>query len=115
FKKSAVYLVAGTVALTACKEENSEGFKRIESLPAAKEQAPGVPPVLGNHPAGPLPRAEDSHAGHDHSHDHAHDHGTTGAPAMEDPNMVIQAGDTEVLAGGNILQAAGLAFTVDES
>ena len=114
-RKSAIYLVAGAVALTACKEENSQGYKRIESLPAAKEQAPGVPPVLGNHPAGPLPGMADSHAGHDHSHDHAHDHGTTGASAMADPNVVIESGETQVLAGGNILQAAGLAFTVDES
>jgi hypothetical protein len=46
---------------------------------------------------------------------HGNDHvATTTSPAAADPNMVIQPGQTKVMAGGNILQVAGLAFTVSE-
>lgn len=113
-KNPTFYLVvAGALAFAGCKEENSQGYKRIETLPAAKDVPAAMPAVLSSNNAGPLPRNIDSHT-HDHEHDHAHDHATTDGVA-NNTDAVIQAGETQVMAGGNILQAAGLAFTVDES
>ena len=100
------------LALTACSDnEESRGMKRIDGLPVAQDQpVMATPPPTASmsedglnhkHAAGPLST---------HSHSHESDSASTGSQ-----DAVIVAGDTKVMAGGNILQAAGLAFTVDEA
>lgn len=86
------------LGLTGCAEQEPKGLERIEGLetPVAAQ-----PTVSGNHQAPPL-----SELG---AAPHAHD-----LPASDGSDMTIEAGTTEVMAGGNILQVAGLAFTVSE-
>ncbi len=103
------------LSLTACKEEEDRGVSRITGLSTSAENASAQatpPPVSGVHQAPPLSELAGSNAASPHS---GMGHGTTTGSAMAaDPNMMIQAGETKVMAGGNILQAAGLAFTVSE-
>jgi hypothetical protein len=103
--------VAAALALTGCKEEEDRGVSRISGLSTSAENASAQatpPPVSGNHQAPPLSELTNRNP-----------HGTmapstTGTAGANDPNMMIQAGETKVMQGGNILQAAGLAFTVSE-
>lgn len=100
----AITIALAATTLAACsKKEESKGYNRIEGLPVAQDMPAALPasgPANGGQPmtegaphAGPLP---------------------TGA-ADTSGTANIRAGETRVMAGGNILQAAGLAFTVDES
>lgn len=98
------------LALTGCDKENNTGVQRMQvgSADAAATQASPTPPAtagdagaIPKHAAPPLSQL----AGASHAAD---------AGDADDANMTIQAGETKVMAGGNILQVAGIAFTVSE-
>lgn len=103
--------VAATLALAGCKEQEDRGVSRIDGLSTSADNASAAatpPPVSGAHQAPPLSQLQGQNP-----------HGamvssTTGTAGAADPNMMIQAGQTKVMAGGNILHVAGLAFTVSE-
>jgi hypothetical protein len=98
--------LATSLVFAGCsKKEETPGMSRIEGLPTAEETTASMPEVnpAPSSMAGPLPEAGPMQP-------HGGDMSTSGgAPPM------IQAGETKVMAGGNILQAAGLAFTVDDA
>lgn len=95
-------------ALAGCSEkQESKGYSRIEGLPTAPD-SPAAMPVANPAPssmAGPLSGMSGA------AHHGGAAMGTSDTMAAAD----IRAGDTKVMAGGNILQAAGLAFTVDDT
>lgn len=99
------------IGLAGCEKKEERGVQRIEGLetpatataPAGDMSGAAAPSAATQAP----PLSELANA----SHDHAHDANTSAAPGSD---MVVQAGQTRVMAGGNILQVAGLAFTVSE-
>ena len=114
---------AAALALTGCeKDYENKGVARIEGLstpaPAAAKAAgsgenSGVTPadaekVPTHHAAPPLSEL----VGDGHGHAHEADSTTSGSAAGANPP--VMAGQTKVMAGGNILQVAGIAFTVSD-
>ncbi len=108
FKHAAVALLI-SAGLSGCTKEEDTGLARIPELtqaatPASAQTTPAEQNSEWQAP--PL------HLASGHGNDHS---ASTTASAAEDPNMLIQPGQTKVMAGGNILQVAGLAFTVSDS
>lgn len=111
--RSILFCAATAVlALTACDKESNTGVQRMQvgSADAASAQAaPAAPATTGDpgaipkHAAPPLSQLAGANTAGDAS-------GADG----DNENMQIQAGETKVMAGGNILQVAGIAFTVSE-
>lgn len=103
-------LVAASLVLSGCsKEEDDRGVSRVPTVPVT---GASVPPVEGNHPAPPLSQMAGSAGTEGDAAAMAHAH--AGMTPADVANTTIEAGDTKVMAGGNILQVAGLAFTVSE-
>lgn len=113
-----VSLAAFTVSaflLTGCKKEEERGVSRIPGMASAT-------PVVENSALMATNSAPDSDAIPKHAAPPLSELGAGAAAGNADPhaggavdaNMVVQAGETKVMAGGNILQVAGLAFTVSE-
>lgn len=114
-------LLAAAVALPGCEKKKETGVARMPGLPDSTQVSPGAVPPVGDpadaekiptHTAPPLSQLA-SGAGHgagmtSGTMDTAH-------AGAADANMEVQAGETRVLAGGNILQVAGLAFTVSDA
>lgn len=114
--KTFIPLFAAASILTACETEpETPGVSRMEigspqhataqvSLEPVSGAGTGDPHAIPKHAAPPLDQlvgnTPDPHA--------------SAGTAVDGQDMVIQAGETEVLAGGNILQVAGLALTVNE-
>ena len=93
-----------TLTLTACEKKEERGVSRLPELTQAQTPAPeAAAPPDSIHQAPPLSQVAP--------------HGIQGGsmPAGGSSGMMVQAGDTKVMAGGNILQVAGLAFTVSDS
>jgi hypothetical protein len=107
-------LTAATLFIAGCEKKNDTGVERMQ-VGAATQTSSAVSPsdinpaaegdAIPKHSAPPLSQLSGSNP-------HGADATTTG-PA-DDPNMLVQAGQTKVMAGGNILQVAGLAFTVSD-
>lgn len=107
-------LAVSLFVLTGCEKKEERGVSRIPGMAAATPtvdnsalMANASPDenAIPKHAAPPL-----SELGAGAAAGNADPH----AAGAADPNMVIQAGETRVMAGGNILQVAGLAFTVSE-
>lgn len=115
FAISITALAISSLMLAGCEKKEERGVSRLPGMGAtapasdnntvaanATPDSDAIPkhtaPPLDQLGAGANPNAADPHA--------------PGAAA--DPNMIVQAGQTKVMAGGNILQVAGLAFTVSE-
>lgn len=97
------------LSLTGCGEDKERGLSRIPELtqpatPVDGQQTPAQPNSEWQAP--PL------HLASGHGNDHS---AATTASAAADESMMIQPGQTKVMAGGNILQVAGLAFTVSDT
>lgn len=115
-KTKSLWAIAASLivfSLTGCSKEEDRGVSRMPGLSTGAENTaaatPAMPAPSGQHQAPPLSELSGASS-------HTAPHGTTMTDtAAADPNMMIQAGQTKVMAGGNILQAAGLAFTVSES
>jgi hypothetical protein len=108
-------LAGAAMIFTGCEKEDERGVSRLQVGSAAQSpqaQQPGSMDPAGadssipKHAAPPLSQLVGSNP-------HGADATTTGSGA--DADMMVQAGETKVMAGGNILQVAGLAFTVSET
>jgi len=104
FSKSYSLAIITALALTGCAEKEQPAMSRIEGLPVASETAAPTPITPNTeHQARPLSEISGTSAAPSHAADMA---------TTDTGDALIQAGETKVMAGGNILQAAGLAFTV---
>lgn len=110
-RKTVIAIVAAA-ALAGCEKTEDRGVSRIPGMPIgdaprADATMPNVQPS-GNHQAPPLSEL----TGGLEPEGPAAATGTDAGASGDDMN--IQAGETNVRAGGNILEVAGLAFTVDQ-
>lgn len=111
--RSIAIAITACIAFAGCEKTEERGVSRIPGLPEGEApRADIAPPNVqpsGSHQAPPLSEISGSAGPHSGA-------ATTGAAmGANDTDMMIQAGQTNVRAGGNILEVAGLAFTVDES
>lgn len=115
FRKSLLPLCAALAMLTACEQEaENTGVSRLE-VGSPTQQTAATNPVMAPGASTGDPNAIPKHAAPPldqlvGNNPDPHSAGT----AVDGQEMTIQAGETEVMAGGNILQVAGLAFTVSE-
>lgn len=107
--------LTAALLLGGCKEEPTAGVQRLEGVPGTDPAATVAPSATASGTQGTAsPHGSDPHAGLMPSHAGASDTTAPAGTAAGGAMPFAPPAGVEVRAGGNILEAAGVAFTVPE-